>query len=309
MIEAKPKTEASLRDFVYLDWERVRSLSAQLLGGVPQDATRESGHDLGAKGEVRGGIPAVLTGKGEGDYRYFRTQNETRSLHHYVYTLFETRLRERGAVTEVDADFDFDRWTEDGFRDGQFVRVTGLVRLMDYAWISIMMEALPGMMRAAQHAATIGLKQDRDEGRITKKEFEAEQQDQQKQLSELKALKLEKITELVRQLHGEAVRVKVVPDADKPANAFVGSADLSSFHDSASSLAQKYGYGIDAGWSVLGQVNRSMAPSNPTPIPTGNDMEDAFEAAALNINNLVQVASATKFPAISFTPISIYRTC
>ena len=32
MIEAKPKTEASLRDFVYLDWERVRSLSAQLLG-------------------------------------------------------------------------------------------------------------------------------------------------------------------------------------------------------------------------------------------------------------------------------------
>jgi hypothetical protein len=167
MIEGRPKTEASLRDFVYLDWERVRSLSAQLLRGVPQDATRESGHDLGAKGEVRGGIRAVLTGKGEGDYRYFRTQNETRSLHHYVYTLFETRLRERGAVTEVDAHFDFDRWTEDGFRDGQFVRVTGLVRLMDYAWISIMMEALPGMMRAAQHAATIGLKQDRDEGRIT----------------------------------------------------------------------------------------------------------------------------------------------
>jgi hypothetical protein len=49
---------------------------------------------------------------------------------------------------------------------------------MDYAWISTMMEALPGMMRAAQHAATIELKQDRDEGRITKKEFEAQQQDQ-----------------------------------------------------------------------------------------------------------------------------------
>jgi hypothetical protein len=309
MIEAKPKTAESLRDFVYLDWERVRSLSAQLLGGVPQDATRESGHDLGARGEVRGGIPAILSGKGEGDYRYFRSQNETRSLHHYVYSLFETRLRERGAITEVNAEFDFDRWTEDGFGDGQFVRVTGLVRLMDYAWISTMMEALPAMMRAAQHAATIGLKQDRDEGRITKKEFEAEQQDHQKQLNELKTLKLEKITELVRRLYGEAVRVKIVPDTDRPANAFVGSADLSSFHDSASSLAQKYGYGIDAGWSVLGQVNRSMGPNNPTLIPTGNDMEDAFEAVALNINSMVQVASATKFPAISLTPISIYRTC
>jgi hypothetical protein len=38
-------------------------------------------------------------------------------------------------------------------------------------------------------------------------------------------------------------------------------------------------------------------------------MEDAFEAVALNINNMVQVASATRFPAVSFTPISIYRTC
>ena len=42
--------------------------------------------------------------------------------------------------------------------------------------------------------------------------FETEQQDQQKQLNELKALKLEKITELVRQLYGEAVRDSV-PDA------------------------------------------------------------------------------------------------
>lgn len=129
--ETKPKTEA-LRDFVYLDWERVRSLSAQLLGGVPQDATRESGHDMGAKGQVRSGIPIVLDGRGEGDYHYYRTQNETRSLHHHVYSLFEKRLVERGAVTEVNADYDFDEWTEDGFRDGQFVRVTGLVRLMDY---------------------------------------------------------------------------------------------------------------------------------------------------------------------------------
>lgn len=38
-----------------------------------------------------------------------------------------------------------------------------------------MMEALLGMRRVAHHVATIGLKQDRDEGHITKKEFDAEQ--------------------------------------------------------------------------------------------------------------------------------------
>jgi len=192
MIESKIETETVLRDFVYLDWERVRSMSAQLLGGVPQDTTRERGQDVGARGEVQGGIPAVLKGRGEGDYRYFRTENETRSLQHYAYSLFEERLRERGMVAEVDFGFDFDEWTEDHFRDGQFVRVTGLVRLMDYGWTSTMMEALPSMMRAAHHAANIGLKQERDEGRLTRKEFEAQMQEQQQQLNELKALKLEK---------------------------------------------------------------------------------------------------------------------
>lgn len=72
------------------------------------------------------------------------------------------------------------------------MRATGLVRLMNYGWLSAMMEALPSMMGAAHHAANVGLKRDRDEGRLTKKEFEAEQQSQQRQLNELKALKLDK---------------------------------------------------------------------------------------------------------------------
>lgn len=301
------KKNEVVRDFVYLDWERVRSMSAQLLRGVPQDASKESGHDVGGKGEIQGSVPALLKGRGEGDYHYFRTQNETRSLHHYVYSLFEESLQKRDAVTEVGRDFD--SWAEDTFHDGQFVKVTGAIRLTDYAWLSTMMEALPNIMRAAQQASNIGLKQDRDEGRISKKQFEAEQQDHQKQLNELKELKLEKMTDLVRRLYGDVVRVKVVPDPDNLDNTFVGSAELANFHDSAASLAQKYGYEIDAGWTVLGQINKSTASTEPAPIPTGNELEDAFEQVALGINDIAMVAGATKFPAVSFTPISVYRTC
>lgn len=120
---------------------------------------------------------------------------------------------------------------------------------------------------------------------------------------------MEKVTELVRRLYGDAVRAKVVADPNRHSNVFVGSADLAYFHDSAASLAQKDGYSIDAGWVVLGQVNGSTSVSKPMPIPTGNEMEDSFESVALNINSLFRVASATTFPAISFAPSSIYRTC
>jgi hypothetical protein len=36
-------------------------------------------------------------------------------------------------------------------------------------------------------------------------------------------------------------------------------------------------------------------------------MEDSFEQIALLMNNAFKLASAPAFPAVSFTPIAIYR--
>ncbi len=315
MIQPMPKgvkmtgPKPVLRDFVYLDWERVRSLAAQLFRGVPQDATAEKGSEVAAEGRLEGGVVGLLKGQAGADYRYFRTENETRSFHHYVYSLVEDRLSKDRLITPIDAGFDFKQWTNSFFRDSQFVRVTGVVRLMDFAWISTMLEALPKMLRTAQHAESLTLKEMRATQLITRQEFEAKRKEQQKQLKDLRALKLEEITDLMRQLYGNVVRVKVLPDRRQPDKVLVGSGDLACFHDTAASLSQKYGYEIDADWVTLGQVNVSVIPDEPLPIPIGNEMEDAFEKVALVINDMIRVASAPRFPAISFTPISIYRTC
>ena len=59
-------------------------------------------------------------------------------------------------------------------------------------------------------------------------------------------------------------------------------------------------------------VDVMIAVPNPDavagPIPVGNKMEDAFEQIALLMNNAFRLSSAPAFPAISFTPIAIYRT-
>jgi hypothetical protein len=303
------RSKSVLRDFVYLDWERVRSLAAQLFRGVPQDATAERGSEVAAEGRLEGGVFGLLKGQAGADYRYFRTENETRSFHHYVYSLVEDRLSKDKLITSIDANFDFKQWTNSFFCDGQFVRVTGMVRLMDFAWISTMLEALPKMLRTAQHAESLTLKQMRSTQLITQQEFESKKKEQQKQIKELKALKLDEITGLMQQLYGDVVRVKVLPDRHHPDKVLVGSGDLACFHDTAASLSQKYGYEIDANWVTLGQVNVSVISDAPLSIPIGNEMEDAFEKVALAINEMIRVASAPRFPAISFTPISIYRIC
>jgi hypothetical protein len=88
----------------------------------------------------------------------------------------------------------------------------------------------------------------------------------------------------------------------------VASAYAEYFYDSPAGLSQKYGVEVDAGWTVVGQLNvpNPDAPP-PQPIRIGNQMEDAFEQMALLMNNAFHLANAPAFPALSLTPIAIYR--
>jgi hypothetical protein len=57
----------------------------------------------------------------------------------------------------------------------------------------------------------------------------------------------------------------------------------------------------------LNVPNRAGGATQAQPIPTGNQMEDAFEQMALLMNNAFRLANAPAFPALSLTPIAIYR--
>jgi hypothetical protein len=189
------------------------------------------------------------------------------------------------------------------FRDGQFARVRGLVRFMDYEWVSMMLDALPQMYKTVVHMESMNLKQTQ----ASPQETALKKKQHQERLGEMKALKLNEITALIRQLYGETVRIKVVANKGHKDKVFVGAGEPENFHDTAASLSQKYGYEVDANWVVMGQVNISTMSEDPLPIPIGNEMEDLFEQVALSISGLNRIATAVKFPAVSFTPISIYR--
>ena len=191
------KSSPALRDFVYLDWERVRSLAAQLLQGIPQDATTQQDRTYEGKVAVEASAPFLFKGQVGGDMRLFRSEKETRSFHHYIYTLVEEKLQQTDRITEVTSKYDFDaKWREGFFRDGQFVRVTGLVRLMDYAWVSSMMEALPKMLRVAQHAQERSLEQRRSQ--LSPRDYDKEKArlrgETQSQMKEIADLRIDEIT-------------------------------------------------------------------------------------------------------------------
>ena len=261
-------SDPALRDFVYLDPDRVSSLAAQL--DLPD------------------------------------AQSTDRAARERLFLRLEPTLTARAA--RVDESFDYAQWKPDAFADGQFVRTTGVVRLLDFAWLTLALGGLPSVLRKMSKLEMEALRNSDEGRRMSKQQLQQRQNENQVAISKVEEFKADELGEVVGRLYGDVVRVKVRPSKDNPACTLIGSAYTRHFYDPPAALSQKYGIEIDAGWTVLGQLNVPNPAPQALPIPIGNKMEDAFEQIALLMNNAFRLANAPTFPAISMTPIAIYRS-
>jgi hypothetical protein len=261
----------ALRDFIYLDLPRIRSLGAQLGAAPKPDMDRAAGEKL--------------------------------------LVALEPALEEREGSLRIDSGFDFRRWTADGFKDGQFITATGAVRLLDFAWLTAALGGLPAVLKKMSKLEMDALRNSEEGRRMSKSALQQRSQENQVAIQRVEEFKADELGDVVGKLYGDIVRVKVRPSPnDHPNAVLVGTAYNDHFYDSPAAISQKYGVEIDAGWTVLGQLNVPNPAPVTQPLPTGNRMEDSFEQIALLMNNAFKMASAPAFPAISFTPLAIYRT-
>lgn len=273
MADQKP-----VREFVYLDAERVRSIAAQLdvEGWRRQDAAA-----------------AAATGRVESEQ---------------LFAAVEPALVARGGAAEIGPEFNFDNWTKEAFRDGQFVRATGAVRLIDFLWLAAAVGGLPAVLRKMSKIEMEALKNSEEGRRMSKSQLQSRSQENALAIAKVEEYKIDELSQVVQKLYGDVVRVKVRPSKGEPRALLIGSAYSHYFYDSPAALTQKYGVQIDAGWTVVGQLNMPNYEPPLSPMPTGNQMEDAFEQISLLMNNAFRLANAPVFPALSFTPVAIYRT-
>ena len=257
-----------LREYVYLDWGRMRSLAAQL------------GIDAGAE---------IHSAEREG-----------------VFAEVEKQLGAR--VMRVDSGFDFAKWTVQSFRDGEFVSASGAIRLMDYTFLAQALGGLPAVLRKMSKLEMDALRSSEEGRRMSKTAIQQRSQENQVAIQKVEEFKIEELGTVVRNLYGDVVRIKIRPSAEHAGAVLIGSGYVGNFSDTPAVLSQKYGIEINApGWVVLAQINASGGGEALAPIPVGNRMEDSFEQLAMLMNNAFKVASAPAFPGVSVTPLGIYR--
>ncbi len=279
-----------IRDFIYLDIERVRSFLAQMTQGLTSERTVDSGHEIGGAVAGEGRVPFLVRGEATADYRFSRTQHETKSLHDYIFAELLNQLDDDQLLRLPQADF---RWEPEAFHDGDFVLTSGIVKIVDYESGLETLQNLPKLMRSVSKLASFGAKQGQN---LDVKSVE----------SQLRSLHLSDVGSFIDQFYGGLVRIKVYPYGE-PSYVFVGTAEKASFRYSPAALSSLYGSIIDAGWQCLLQVNIGKSHTTEKFGETGSQIEDAVEMLIDQLGMLTNLAQGVQFPSIAMTPIAVYR--
>src|SRR5688500_6629743 len=189
-----------LRDYIYLDFPRARSIAAQLRVAAESDADDQPARES-------------------------------------LFAQIEPALVARGNVAQIDASYEFStKWTPDAFADGQFCRATGVVRILDFAWLSAALGGLPAVLRKMSKLEMEALRNSEEGRRMSKTELQRRSQENQVAISRVEEMKADELGDVVRKLYGDIARVKVRPSKEQPAAVLIGSAYVEHFYDSPAAL-------------------------------------------------------------------------
>lgn len=290
MPSALPGTgEEFLRDFLYVDISRIRSLLAQLYEGVPE----QTKHSEDNHKKWQAGLRGLGTALREGSVG--NESEETRALSDLHFSMFEDAAEQAGFLRDVSEQAgDTRNWNQSRLarqlKVGDVIRVTAPTRVIDPRHIS---ETL-----SRQQAAFGGT------GDPTSFDFG-------------------QVTPIVQALYGSGVVIRSFPaGVDNPECNFSGTLlDNPQYIESErSTLFARHG--VDAQeWTVVGHVSR-VPDAAPSPRLVLRDIDAMVQSGGTGLDRgkfeefLAQVvkeiertglSEAPKHPAITIAPLAVYR--
>lgn len=119
-----------IREFLYVDVQRTRSLLAQLEDGVVEQCVRRTAlDDAGELGATVFGIG------GKGTWGTHESHEESRSLMDLTAVVFEEAAASQGLIVDVEPSNRVEEWASgeahQALREGELLRVTGDLLITD----------------------------------------------------------------------------------------------------------------------------------------------------------------------------------
>jgi hypothetical protein len=312
-----------VRDFLYVDLSRTRSLLGQIARGAPETVTEQLQGAWEFSANLNLGV--IQTG---GNKTSGGGSTETRSLSDVHFALFEEAAEALGLLTDVtEITSDSSDWfggrVHSELEEGQLIRVTGPVRLVDSKFVG---ESLDRMEKLLDGWADVMLASAESQSPSTqpaptKRTGGGQRADRDRERAKLKKASFggaapEMITALrtvMSSLLEDGISVRAMPCGEHhPQCSFSGTLLNRSEYVEPERGAIFARLGMrPTNWTMVGIVSR-FAPAEVTEFgtPEGEFNRTTIETMTIGLMDRIEslgLSAAPAFPGIAVTPIALYR--
>jgi hypothetical protein len=306
----------NVRDFIYLDIERLKSIIAQAEGGLPTSREESKSNSKGISGKGEGDLFGFLKAQGGAEFIWENQETETKSLHDNIYNKVEEVLIENELLVNV-SDFIEEKDLErekyrNNLESNSFILTKGKVYINDFTKIKKIINKYNEIGEFIARCSTMSFLGDMSKEEIEKnKEFKRLKSDM-----EIPKWFKEGLDLFFKTFYKDRVEIKLTPFKNNPKFKFVGNLNKKFLRDDISNITYKYGTAPVSEWTIFGQItsippkerdNENVINNNTNIDQNPSDIRKALEQMFDSFRGIEELAQSVVYPEISITPIAIYR--
>lgn len=294
-----------VRDFIYVDIERLKSIISQVESGIIEKVDGTTGRQQSASGSMEAGILGLLKGSSEAEVIMHRNVTETKSLHDYIYNKVELSLIERQLLQKIPDEkaIEYSENLRNELGHSSYILVRGKVNINDFGQIKEYMTNFKSIAEFLGQCSVQNLDLNKKDKKAAIKERT------EKIMGNLDETYLNGLEKFIDLFYQDRVIIKIIPYNSNAEFRFVGNISPEYLRDDINSITYKYGTAPVSEWTIFGQI-ASIPPkdrSHQNLDMSGSPIEVALQKMFDSLRNVELTAQSVSYPEIAITPIAIYR--
>lgn len=303
-----------IKSFIYLDENKMFSISSQLFEGITQYILQEDTKAYEEQNEQEG---SFFSGRFMADMMFQRAvKSEMKYLHDFAFNLFEKELISRGLLYEVKSTDDIA-----SLRDKGFVKITGQILFSDYGKMRDTIEHFNELGRTFGEIQLGGISQEMDEA-IKQNNQIKDREKKNKQNQAIKAVKrrideylkeaglilsdqyIKNLSTIMQYGYRDNYEIRLnIPESELYCTAIINHAYLK---EPEQILVSRYSRLTEKQFTIIGILTQVGNDKTELLQPTGNDMKNATQGLTTQIANLEEQFNGRCTNEFIVDPIAIF---
>jgi len=300
-----PKEILKVRDFIYLDVEKLKSILAQIMEGLPEVQANTFIEGDTSKGGVGASFIKIINAEIQNELFWQNQATESKTLHDNIYNYVEAHLTGNKLIKTIPEQFtsnDAECGKQyDIFRETTFILVRGYSQINDFAY---MMDYVDNFEEIAKALAKIHF-----QGQVFKSNAlkNAAIDEYIRKIVGDKEL-FKEIGKLIKIFYQDRVSFRMVPFPEISKFSFAGPIKRGCLRESIHDIIYKYGTSPTHEWHMFAQIASIPDDKRENKIGStfGSDIERSVNGVFDALRDLESFFMVT-YPEIAVTPIAIYR--